>query len=137
MMTDDAASEIYVADGYGNRRIIVFDAKTGAYKRHWGAYGTKTPHDDKLPAYTPDADALASSFNNPVHCVRLSNDGLVYVCDRANNRIQVFRKDGTFVKEFRVDAGDLAERLGVGPGAVGGRRRRSSSSWPTAPTARS
>ncbi len=47
-------------------------------------------------------------FANPVHCVRLSNDGLVYVCDRANNRIQVFRKDGTFVKEFRVTPETLA-----------------------------
>ena len=55
MVTDDAANELYVADGYGNRRVIVFDAKTGAYKRHWGADGTKTPHDDKLPAYSSDA----------------------------------------------------------------------------------
>ena len=101
MVTDDAANEIYVADGYGNRRIVVFDAKTGDYKRHWGAGGTKTPHDDKLPAYSPTA-APSPSFHNPVHCVRLSNDGLVYVCDRANDRIQVFRKDGTYVKEFRV-----------------------------------
>lgn len=102
MVTDEAANEIYVADGYGNRRVVVFDATTGAYKRHWGAYGTKTPHDDKLPPYDPAAE-LSKSFSNPVHCVRLSNDGLVYVCDRANNRIQVFRKDGTFVKEFRVE----------------------------------
>lgn len=102
MVTDEAANEIYVADGYGNRRVVVFDATTGAYKRHWGAYGTKTPHDDKLPPYDP-AGELSKSFSNPVHCVRLSNDGLVYVCDRANNRIQVFRKDGTFVKEFRVE----------------------------------
>jgi len=102
MTTDDAAGEIYVADGYGNRRVIVFDAKTGAYKRHWGANGIKTPHDDKLPAYNPTAPSQ-TSFNNPVHCVRLSNDGLVYVCDRAHNRIQVFRKDGSFVKEFRVE----------------------------------
>ena len=102
MVTDDAANEIYVADGYGNRRIIVFDAKTGAYKRHWGAGGTKTPHDDKLPAYSPAA-APSPSFHNPVHCVRLSNDGLVYVCDRTNDRIQVFRKDGTFVKELKVE----------------------------------
>ena len=101
MVTDDAANEIYVADGYGNRRIIVFDAKTGEYKRHWGAGGTKTPHDDKLAAYSPAA-APSPSFHNPVHCVRLSNDGLVYVCDRTNDRIQVFRKDGTYVKEFKV-----------------------------------
>jgi sugar lactone lactonase YvrE len=79
----------------------VFDAKTGAYKRHWGAYSNK-PVDEKLPPYNPNAP-LAQQFGNPVHCVRLSNDGLVYVCDRVNDRIQVFRKDGTFVKEFRVE----------------------------------
>jgi DNA-binding beta-propeller fold protein YncE len=105
MITDDAAGEIYVADGYGNHRIIVFDAKTGAFKRMWGAYG-KPPSDDKIPPYKPDAK-LSEQFANPVHCVRLSNDGLVYVCDRANNRIQVFRKDGSFVKEFRVSAATL------------------------------
>jgi DNA-binding beta-propeller fold protein YncE len=106
MVTDDAAGEIYVADGYANHRVIVFDVKTGAFKRQWGAYG-KPPSDDKLPPYRPDA-RLSEQFSNPVHCVRLSNDGLVYVCDRANDRIQVFRKDGTFVKEFRVSAETLA-----------------------------
>ena len=104
MVTDEAAGELYVADGYLNRRIIVFDLKTGAYKRHWGGYGTKEPNDDKLPPYTPaPIGALSKSFANPVHCVRLSRDGLVYVCDRSNNRIQVFQKDGSFVKEFQVD----------------------------------
>ena len=101
MMLDEAAGELYVADGYQNRRVVVFDAKTGAYKRHWGAYGIKQVSDDKPPAYDPKA-APSKSFSNPVHCVRLSHDGLVYVCDRANDRIQVFKKDGTFVKEFRV-----------------------------------
>ncbi len=104
IVTDDAAGELYVADGYGNRRIIVFDSKTGEYKRHWGAYGTKTPTDDKLPPYKMVSIVeLSKSFANPVHCVRISNDGLVYVCDRANDRIQVFKKDGTFVKEFQVE----------------------------------
>ena len=103
---DPAAGELYVADGYQNRRIVVFDAKTGAYKRHWGAYGG-TPSDDKLPAYNP-ASAPSKQFGNPVHCVRLSRDGLVYVCDRVNNRIQVFRKDGTFVREFLVEVQTLA-----------------------------
>ncbi len=102
MITDDAANELYVADGYRNRRVIVFNSKTGAYKRHWGAYGKTPGTDDKLPPYSPTA-ALSQTFGNPVHCVRMSNDGLVYVCDRVNDRIQVFRKDGTFVKEFRVE----------------------------------
>ncbi len=105
-MIDEAAGELYVADGYLNRRIIVFDAKTGAYKRHWGAYGNK-PSDEKMPPYDP-ASAPSQQFSNPVHCVRLSNDGLLYVCDRANDRIQVFRKDGTFVKEFRIEPQTLA-----------------------------
>ena len=101
-VVDAAAGEIYIADGYGNRRIAVFDTKTGAYKRHWGAYG-KAPSDDKLPLYHPQSP----QFANPVHCVRLSNDDLVYVCDRANDRVQVFRKDGTFIHEFFVEVQTL------------------------------
>lgn len=97
---DDDAGEVYVADGYGNRRVVVFDARTGAYKRHWGAYG-RPPSDDPLPPYDPDAPP-APQFRSPVHAVRLSRDGLVYVADRTNNRIQVFRKDGTFVREARL-----------------------------------
>src|SRR4030095_4048774 len=94
---DEAAREVYVADGYGNRRVIVFDSETGAYKRHWGAYG-KTPSDAPMPAYNP-ADPPSQQFGSPVHCVRFSRDNLVYVCDRVNDRYQVFRKDGTFVSE--------------------------------------
>ena len=95
------ADELYVADGYANRRIVVYDARTLAYRRHWGAYGDK-PHDDKLPPYDPRV-ALMRSFGNPVHCVRVSRDGFVYVCDRANDRIQVFEKSGKFVKEHRIE----------------------------------
>ena len=95
---DAAAREVYAADGYGNRRVVVFDSETGAYKRHWGAYG-KRPSDDKTPPYDP-AKPPAQQFANPVHCIRISAvDGLVYVCDRTNDRLQVFRKDGTFVSE--------------------------------------
>ncbi len=101
MTVDVAANELYVADGYYNHRIIVFDATTGAFKRMWGAYG-KPPTDDKTPAYDPSAEP-SKQFGNPVHCVRLARDGLVYVCDRVNDRIQVFRKDGTFVKEIFVE----------------------------------
>jgi DNA-binding beta-propeller fold protein YncE len=99
---DDAANEAYVADGYGNRRIIVFDATTGAYKRHWGAYGGKPA--DVMQTYDPLAP-LPRQFGRPVHCVRLARDGLVYVCDRQNDRIQVFHKDGTFVTEWRIVPG--------------------------------
>ena len=97
MFIDKATNELYVADGYGNHRVIVFDADTGKYKRHWGAYGHK-PDDTSLGPYNPDAPP-AQQFRNPVHCTELANDGLLYVCDRVNDRIQVFHKDGTFVKE--------------------------------------
>jgi DNA-binding beta-propeller fold protein YncE len=95
--------ELFVADGYFNHRVIVFDARTGAYKRHWGAYG-KAP--DDTYAFPARAELLkappAPQFNNPVHSVVVSNDDLVYVADRTNNRFQVFRLDGTFVKEAFV-----------------------------------
>jgi lactonase family protein with 7-bladed beta-propeller len=94
---DTAAREVFAADGYANRRVVVFDSETGAYKRHWGAYGKK-PVDEKLPPYDP-ARPPSAQFGNPVHCIRLSNDGLVYVCDRTNDRLQIFRKDGSFVSE--------------------------------------
>ncbi len=96
---DAAANEVYVADGYGNRRVVVFDAETGGYKRHWGAYGGN-PDAATLPPYEPDAPA-PKQFRT-VSCVRVARDGLVYVCDRQNDRVQVFRKDGTFVKEAFV-----------------------------------
>jgi DNA-binding beta-propeller fold protein YncE len=94
---DTAAKEVYAADGYANRRVVVFDSETGAYKRHWGAYGKK-PSDEKTPPYDP-AKPASQQFGNPVHCVRIDKDGLVYVCDRTNDRVQIFRKDGTFVSE--------------------------------------
>jgi len=101
MSVDAQANEIYIADGYYNHRVIVFDSDTGAFKRMWGAYG-KPPTDDRLPAYDPAAQP-SQQFGNPVHCVKLARDGLVYVCDRVNDRIQVFRKDGSFVREFFVE----------------------------------
>ena len=98
---DEEANEVYISDGYGNRRVIVFDATTGEYKRHWGAYG-ENPDDDELPDYDPEAQPIRD-FRSPMHAVRLSNDGMVYAADRVNNRIQVFQKDGTFVKEGFVE----------------------------------
>ncbi|MBL8589441.1 MAG: hypothetical protein JNK46_12990 [Methylobacteriaceae bacterium] len=94
---DPQTNEAYVADGYLNKRVAVLDADSGKMKRFWGAYGNK-PSDENLGPYSPAA-APAQQFRNPVHCVERANDGLVYVCDRANNRLQVFRPDGTFVKE--------------------------------------
>jgi DNA-binding beta-propeller fold protein YncE len=94
---DKMTNEVYVADGYGNKRVIVFDADTGAYKRHWGAYGNR-PDDTNLGAYNPDAP-VAQQFRSPVHCAEMSVDRMLYVCDRPNDRIQVFTPDGKFIKE--------------------------------------
>jgi len=104
---DPKTNELYVADGYGNHRVIVFDADTGKYKRHWGAYGNK-PDDTPLGNYQPDAP-LAQQFRNPVHCADLSHDNLLYVCDRVNDRIQVFKPDGTFVKEQIIAKNTLGD----------------------------
>jgi DNA-binding beta-propeller fold protein YncE len=93
---DPKTNEVYITDGYLNHRVIVFDAATGAYKRHWGAYG-KRPDDHPIENFDPKGPP-PQQFQ-PVHCVKIANDGLVYVCDRERNRIQVFRKDGTFVTE--------------------------------------
>lgn len=100
---DRKANEVYIADGYANHRVIVFDASTGEYRRQWGAFGNK-PSDAALPSYQPDSP----QFSTPVHCVKIAADGLVYVCDRRNNRIQVFRKDGTFVRQFVLENGTRA-----------------------------
>ena len=97
---DAQANEAYVADGYGGRRVAVLDASTGAFKRYWGAYGN-APDDTPTPPYDPDAPPL-QQFRTPVHCAEPSLDGLVYVCDRPNDRIQVFRTDGTFVDEVLI-----------------------------------
>jgi DNA-binding beta-propeller fold protein YncE len=97
---DFAASEAYISDGYLNKRVAVLDMDTGAMKRFWGAYGNE-PDDTDLGRYDPDAP-LVQQFRNPVHCAEPTTDGMVYVCDRPNDRIQVFRTDGTFVKEVRI-----------------------------------
>jgi len=114
---DPETNEAYIADGYGNHRVIVFDAATGAYKRHWGAYGKTPPEEKEVTSHEPGGasgyDPKATPFGmfrNPVHCVKIANDGLVYVCDRVNDRMQVFRKDGTFVREWIF----LKETLGSG-----------------------
>ena len=100
VFVEPSTNEVYVADGYGNRRVIVFDAASGKYQRHWGAYGAR-PSDDAVAAYHPKS-APSKQFNT-VHCAIVSADGFVYVCDRVNDRIQVFRRDGTFVREAVID----------------------------------
>jgi len=128
VVVDEGSHELYVADGYRNHRVIVFDARTGAYKRHWGAYGKRpddgyftrsgerlpspfsgrVQHEDKPSQYEPDG-APPPQFR-VVHAVRLSRDGLVYVCDRTNDRLQVFTKEGAFVREAFI----AKETLGSG-----------------------
>jgi len=108
MYVDEDAHELYAGDGYGNRRVVVYDSNTGAFKRGWGAYGIPLSEVDNstLPPYDP-ANPPSKQFLGPVHCVRISTDGLVYVCDRTADRIQVFTKQGKFVKEFFVAAKTL------------------------------
>ena len=94
---DQKENEAYLADGYLNKRVAVIDADTGKMKRWWGAYGNK-PDDTPLPAYD-QSQPHAQQFRTPVHCADMSADRLVYVCDRVNDRLQVFTPEGKFVKE--------------------------------------
>ncbi len=102
---DQPTDEVYIADGYINHRVIVFDANTGAYKRHWGAYGKGRylPDAPQAGIYAFDPEGPIPQHFSSVHCAKVSKDRLVYVCDRDQNRIQVFKTDGTFVSEFFVD----------------------------------
>lgn len=99
---DPLTNEAYVSDGYRNRRVIVFDADTGEFKRMWGAYGKPPKDPQQKDAF--GSDRMNDSFS-VTHCVVPDNSGLLYICDRANSRIQVFKKDGTFVRE--VSIGDV------------------------------
>jgi hypothetical protein len=106
IFVDPKANEAFLADGYLNKRVAVVDATSGKLKRYWGAYGSK-PDDTPVPAYDPAAPP-AKQFRNPVHCAMLSNDGLLYVCDRNSDRLQVFKPDGTFVREVFIARGTKA-----------------------------
>src|SRR4051812_4868506 len=118
-------NELFVADGYGNKRIIVFDADTGAFKRMWGAFGNepldnvpappKVAEDQRIPAKElPASNRGPEQFVNPVHAVRVSNDGLVYVSDRGGRRVQVFTVDGKFVTQRFIDRYCEAPHCGNG-----------------------
>jgi DNA-binding beta-propeller fold protein YncE len=104
---EPSLQEIFVADGYGNRRVAVLDAATGAMKRYWGARGNR-PSDDAVPAYRP-GETPPGQFRTPVHCANRTDDGLVYVCDRPSNRLSVFQTDGTFVKEIIIAPATLSQ----------------------------
>ncbi|MDA1101977.1 MAG: hypothetical protein O2956_00060 [Gemmatimonadetes bacterium] len=104
---NQTGDEAYVSDGYRNKRVAVLDATTGEVKRFWGAYGN-TPSDENTGRYDPNA-APIDQFRTPVHCAEPAEDGLVYVCDRPNDRIQVFQTDGTYVKEVRIAPATLGD----------------------------
>jgi hypothetical protein len=97
IFVDPRANEAFIGDGYLNKRVAVLDADTGKMKRFWGAYGNK-PDDTDMGPYNPDAP-VDQQFRNPVHCAELSVDRMLYVCDRVNDRIQVFTPEGKFIKE--------------------------------------
>jgi hypothetical protein len=103
---DAGAGEVFVADGYDNRRVAVLDIATGELKREWGAYGN-APSDEALGPYDPNASP-AQQFRS-VTCAVLADDGLLYVCDRGNDRIQVFETDGTYVSETSVASATLGD----------------------------
>jgi len=102
MVVDPGNGDIYVSDGYGNRRVVVFD-KSGKFLRQWGRQATDEETQNNVPGV----------FSEVVHCIAMSNAGLIYVCDRQGNRVQVFQKDGTFVREYPV------LRDTTGPGVTG------------------
>jgi DNA-binding beta-propeller fold protein YncE len=109
---DNKANEAYIADGYLNHRVAVLDADTGKMKRWWGAYGQNPVDDTVQPRYTADGPhdrAHEPTFRNPVHCADISVDRLVYVCDRVNDRMQVFTPEGKFVKEMYYQTDTLTD----------------------------
>ena len=99
IFVDAEANEAFLADGYLNKRVAVLDADSGEMKRFWGAYGNLPDDDYEFGPQGLDDQNPPQQFRNPVHCVMISNDGLVYVCDRQADRVQVFTKEGTFVQE--------------------------------------
>ena len=104
VFVDTEANEVYVADGYGNNRVIVFDAETGSFRRMWGAFGNPPPSTSEpnvpvpQPQETPEGP---DEFGLP-HAIKVSSDGIVYVADRINNRIQMFTRDGEFLEQVRL-----------------------------------
>lgn len=118
-----ATNEAFVADGYGNRRVVVFDADTGAFKRAWGAFGNEPV--DVLPPANPRGGPAGDrtldtegdgppQFGGPVHGIKVSNDGLVYVADRSNRRVQVFTLEGTYVTQMFLNRGGPASGSAAG-----------------------
>ena len=110
-------NEIFVADGYGNHRVAVFDADTGAYKRMWGAFGNAPADLDQCPNVAVDSVPPGPGPDqfSIVHAIRVSNDGMVYVADRENRRVQVFTLEGEFVDQIVWGEAPFARNLGLSP----------------------
>ena len=105
---DPETNEVYIADGYRNRRVVVYEGETGKYLRHWGAYG-ETPDDDEAYDYVNrDPEGPPPRQFSTVHGLIGSKDGLIYVADRRANRIQVFDHSGEFVAEKIIAPATLA-----------------------------
>ena len=104
VFVDTERNEVYVADGYGNKRVIVFDSETGEYKRMWGAFGNPPPDTFEANRPTPQPQTTPEGppeFGLP-HAIKVSNDGIVYLADRINNRVQLFTREGEFLKQVRL-----------------------------------
>ena len=112
-----ATNEVFVADGYGNHRVVVFDATTGAYKRMWGAFGDPPEDDYKCPppSLRSVPDGPGPDQFSIAHAIRVSHDGIVYVADRENRRVQTFTTDGRFLKQLVRGAARFAGSLTLSP----------------------
>ena len=110
-------NELFVADGYGNHRIAVFDPDTGAFKRMWGAFGNAPEDDDHCPNIALDSvpDGPGPPQFSVVHALRVSNDGLVYVADRENRRVQVFTTDGEYIDQILWGEVPFARNVALSP----------------------
>ena len=110
-------NELFVADGYGNHRVIVFDADTGKFKRMWGAFGKAPGGVDNCAVTAPKSfpDAEGPPNYNVVHAIRVANDGMVYVADRENRRLQMFTSEGKFLKQLIRTGTSFARDLAFSP----------------------
>src|SRR6266850_3807319 len=110
-------NELFVADGYGNDRVAVFDVDTGKFKRMWGAFANKPVDDDSCAVVSPKAfpEGPGPQSFNIVHAIRVAKDGMVYVADRENRRVQMFDKDGKFIKQLMKGDAIFARDLAFSP----------------------